>query len=128
MDLHVRIEDLPLSGFSREESTDWWVSLDTFLLDDVVEGLGSSGLEVELVSNGFHLSLGVSFQWVLTIFFNDGGVHLSKNLLVHFGLVVPVIFLVSTGIGVLEDDVTINLDVEDEMVDLVINFEKSVFE
>ena len=56
MDLHVGIEDLPLSGFSREDSADWWVSLDTFLLDDVVQRLGCSSLEVELVPDGFHLS------------------------------------------------------------------------
>jgi len=48
--LKIRIENHPLGGLQREGHADWWVSLDTSMLEWHVECLGRSFLEVELIS------------------------------------------------------------------------------
>ena len=128
--LEVRVEDHPLGGLERERVANWRVSLDTCLFEWHVEGLGRSLLEVELISKGFLLGMVVitSTKRVVTELFLEGLVHLVEKLLVSSVFVVPFVLLISGVIRVLEQDTSINIDVESQMLNLIVDNEFSVTE
>ena len=128
--LEVRIEDHPLGGLERERIANWRVCLDTCLFEWHVEGLGRSLLEVELISKGFLLVMVViaSTKGVVTELFLEGLVHLVEKFLVSSVFVVPFVLLVSGVIRVLEQDTSINVDVESQVLNIIVDIELSVVE
>ena len=92
---HVSIENLPLRSLQREGRTLWGVGFYTLFAEGQVEGLRRSLLEVELVAEGLLLCAVVALEGVLTELLLDCHIHLVKEALIAFLLVLPVLLLVA---------------------------------
>lgn len=66
--------------------------------------------------------------WVLAELLLDGDVHLVEQTLVALLLVFPVLFLVTRLVAVLENDISIELEVEHQLVHVVLSLESTVLE
>ena len=64
--------------------------------------------------------------WIFSKLFFNRLIHFIKQLLIHSFFIVPVVFLISGFFGVVEENVSINWDMEDQLLYLITNFEHSI--
>lgn len=126
--LHVWVEYHPLSGFEREVRHDGWVCLKASISNWKIERLGRSFLEIELVPerllDGCLITLSRSFIWKLLF---ENFINIFKKLLVPLLLILPVVFLILCLLSFFFHEISIEIVMECQHIDLIINLVHSIF-